>query len=54
MVEISIPAKEYVKIIKEMDNADNGWDAADIMHRKLQLYMSKQSFKNYVDEYYEI
>lgn len=52
MVEISIPAKEYAKLIKKMDEAFNGYEATDLMHRTLEKYMSGDSHKNYVEAYY--
>lgn len=52
-VEISMPAKKYAKLIKEMDEAFNGYEATDIMHKTLQKYMLGNSYKNYVDAYYE-
>lgn len=51
-VEISIPAKDFAKMVKKMDDADNGWDATEIMVSTLQLYMDKKSYDNYVDAYY--
>lgn len=51
-VEISIPAKDFAKMVKEMDLADNGWDATEIMIRKLEHYMKGKSYKNYVEAYY--
>ena len=52
MIEINIPAKEYVKLLKNMDTMDTGYEAADLMHKRLQAYMSEGSFEEYVIESY--
>lgn len=52
-VEIKMPAKKYAKLLNEMDEAFNGYEAADIMHKTLQKYMSNGSYENYREAYYE-
>lgn len=52
MIEIKIPAKAYVKLLEKMDDCENGWDAADLFHRRIQPYMTEGSYEEYVEACY--
>lgn len=52
MITINIPAKDFAKLVKQMDKCPNEWEATDKMINTLSNYMEDGCFEKYVKAYY--